>query len=132
MDYQHFFPIGRESAILGRLFVGSSFGTLPLQEHFILGGPSTVRALPAGFLRDTSILVANVEYRFPLGTLLRQLGEMQAILFVDAGSAPMQFGNLHSGYGIGIVVKTPVGPLRIDFAFGPQGRQTWLSVGSPF
>ena len=132
LEYQHFFPVGRESAILGRLFVGSSFGTLPLQEHFILGGPSTVRALPAGFLRDTSILVANVEYRFPLGTLLRQLGEMQAILFVDAGSAPMQFGNLHSGYGIGIAVKTPVGPLRIDFAFGAQGRQTWLSVGSPF
>jgi outer membrane protein insertion porin family len=91
-----------------------------------------VRALPAGSARDTSILVANVEYRFPLGTLFRPLGEMQAIVFVDAGSAPMQFGNMHAGYGVGFAVKTPVGPLRIDFAFGPQGRQTWLSVGSPF
>jgi outer membrane protein insertion porin family len=133
LDYQHVFPVGRESAVLGRLFVGSSFGTLPLQERFILGGPSTVRALPGGFLRDTSILVANVEYRFPLGTLIRQLGEIQTIVFVDAGTVPLQFGSFHSGYGVGVAVKTPVGPLRIDFAFGgPQGRQTWLSVGSPF
>ena len=132
LDYQRSFPVGREGAILGRLFVGSSSGTLPLQERFILGGPSTVRALPAGFLQHPSIIVANVEYRFTLGTLMRQLGEMQAIVFADAGSAPLQLGNVHSGYGVGLAVKTPVGPLRIDFAFGPRGRQTWISVGSPF
>jgi outer membrane protein insertion porin family len=131
-EYQHFFPIGKESTILGRLLVGGSWGNVPLQEHFILGGPSTVRALPSGFARDTSIVVANLEYRFPLGTLFRPLGEMQAIVFADAGSAPAQVGTFHSGFGIGVAVKTPVGPLRIDFAFGPQGRQTWLSVGSPF
>ena len=131
-EYQHFFPIGKESAILGRLLVGGSWGNVPLQEYFILGGPSTVRALPSGFARDTSIVVANLEYRFPLGTLFKPLGEMQAIVFADAGSAPAQVGTFHSGYGVGVAVKTPVGPLRIDFAFGPQGRQTWLSVGSPF
>jgi outer membrane translocation and assembly module TamA len=42
------------------------------------------------------------------------------------------FATINQGFGIGVAVKTPVGPLRIDFAFGPQGRQTWLSVGSPF
>lgn len=131
-DYQRSIPIGRESSLFGRLFVGSATGTLPLQEHYILGGPSTVRALPSAFARDTSIVVANLEYRFPLGTLFRQLGEMQAILFYDAGRTPLQSGTVHSGYGFGVAVKTPVGPLRIDFAFGAQGRQTWLSVGSPF
>lgn len=132
LDYQRVFPVGRASAITSRLFVGGSSGDLPLQEYFIFGGPSTVRALQAGFARDTSILVANLEYRFPLGTLVRQLGELQGIVFVDAGRAPFSGGSLHSGYGVGVAMKTPVGPLRIDFAFGPQGRQTWLSVGSPF
>jgi outer membrane protein insertion porin family len=134
LDYQRMFPIGGSSALLGRLVLGGSSGELPLQERFVLGGPSTVRALPAGFVRDASILVANVEYRFSLGTIFRPLGEMQAIVFVDAGAAPMQFGGsgFHAGYGIGFAVRTPVGPLRIDFAFGPQGRQTWFSVGAPF
>jgi len=134
LDYQHHFPVGGNATILGRLLVGGSSGTLPLQERFILGGPSTVRALPSGFARESSILVANVEYRFSLGTIFRPLGEMQAIVFADAGSAPLQFSGsgVHAGYGIGFAVKTPVGPLRIDFAFGPQGRQTWFSVGAPF
>jgi outer membrane protein insertion porin family len=134
LDYQHVLPIGGRSALVGRLAVGGASGSLPLQERFVLGGPSTVRALPAGFVRRESLIVANIEYRFSMGTIFKPLGEMQAILFADAGAAPIQFGGtgMHTGYGVGFAIKTPVGPLRIDFAFGPQGRQTWFSVGAPF
>ncbi len=131
-EYQRLFPVGRASVIVGRLLVGYTSGTLPLQERFLLGGSSTVRALPAGFARADSIGVVNLEYRFPLGTLIKQLGEMQGIVFVDAGSAPLSSSGLQTGFGVGVAFNTPIGPLRLDFAFGPQGRQTWISLGAPF
>ena len=131
-EYQHFFHAGRDSTIVGRALVGLATGTLPVQEKFILGGASTVRAFQTGRFRDDSIFVANVEFRFPLGALIRQLSDVQGVVFVDGGNAPLQFNDLKVGYGVGLVVKTPVGPLRIDLAFGPEGQQTWLSLGAPF
>lgn len=132
VEYQHFFPAGRESTIVGRVFAGTASGLVPVQEQFLLGGPGTVRAFPTGRFRGNSLLVANVEYRFPLGAIIRQLADVQTILFVDAGNTAFQFTDLKVGYGAGIAVKTPVGPIRIDFAFGPEGQQTWLSLGAPF
>lgn len=132
LDYQRLFPVGANAQIVGRLLVGTASGTLPLQEQFLLGGSSTVRALPGGRFRANSIAVVNLEYRFPLGRLIRQLGEMQGIVFVDAGSAPIQPSTVQIGYGVGVAIGTPIGPVRIDFAFGPEGRQTWISIGAPF
>ncbi len=135
VEYQQFFPVGSASTFLVRFLGATASGTLPLQEQFLLGGPSTVRSYGAGRFRGDSILVTNVEFRFPLGSILEFLGEMQGIVFADAGTyrlASAPFADPVSGYGVGIAVKTPVGPLRIDLAFGVEGRQTWLSLGSPF
>ncbi len=133
LDAQRLFPVGGKSTIVGRLLYGAAFGNLPLQERYVLGGPSTVRGLPIGFLRDSSIAVANLEYRFPLSALIPSFEDVSGVLFVDAGNAPASFTNLLVGYGFGIAISTPLGPIRIDLAWGPDGtRQTWLSLGSPF
>lgn len=133
LDYQQLFPAGGTAAFVGRVFIGSATGTLPAQEQFLLGGSSTVRSYPSGFFRDSSMIVLNAEYRFSLGTIIKALGELQGILFVDAGNAPLQFTNMKTGYGVGVAIGTPVGPIRLDLAFGgPSGRQTWISLGSPF
>ncbi|MGH2398651.1 MAG: BamA/OMP85 family outer membrane protein [bacterium] len=132
LDYQQLFPVGQNGALVGRVFVGSATGTLPAQEQFLLGGSSTVRAYASGRFRANSMVVLNAEYRFPLGTIIKALGEMQGIVFADAGNAPLQFTDLKTGYGVGVAIGTPVGPIRIDLAFGPEGRQTWISIGSPF
>jgi len=131
VDYQRLFPIGR-SAFVARTLLGSTSGTLPLQEQFLLGGSSTVRALSSGKYRGDSLVVVNLEYRFPLGTLIKQLGELQGVVFADAGNTPIQFTNMKVGYGVGVAINTPIGPVRLDFAFGPEGRQTWISIGAPF
>jgi len=131
-EYQQFFPAWRESTFVARLFVGAGSGTLPYQDQFVLGGPSTVRAYRAGRFRGDSIVVATLEYRFSLGTIFRPLGELQGIIFVDAGNAPLSFANPKTGYGFGVAISTPVGPIRVDLAFGPEGRQTWVSLGAPF
>ncbi len=133
-DYQRFFPLG-PGAIVFRMAGGIAMGTLPLQEQFLLGGPSTVRSYPAARFRGDSIIVTNLEYRFPLSVLFQALGDIQGIVFVDAGEyrlSPGPFSDPKLGYGFGVAVKTPVGPLRVDLAFGPEGRQTWLSLGAPF
>jgi len=132
VDYQRLFPTGGGAAVVTRLFAGTASGALPLQDQFILGGPSTVRGLPAAFKRDTSILVANVEYRFPLSGIIPSFQDVGMIFFADSGAAPLTDAP-QVGYGVGIAFNTPLGPIRIDLAWGPGGqRQTWLSLGAPF
>lgn len=132
VDYQQYIPLGKGTTVVGRLFYGASSGTLPVQEQYVLGGLGTVRAFAAGRFRADSMVVANVEYRFPFSALFRQLTDLQGVVFVDVGNAPVSFTDLKVGYGIGVAIKTPLGPIRIDLAFGPEGRQVWLSLGSPF
>ena len=53
--------------------------------------------------------------------------------FVDAGNAANHFNALHPalGYGLGLRWRSPVGPLRIDWAYGVEVRKArlHLSVG---
>lgn len=131
LDYQRLFPAG-SGTFVARVFAGSATGLLPVQDQFILGGPSTVRALPSGFDRGDSMVVANVEYRLPMRVLIPAFEDVSLILFADAGKIPLDFVDPHIGYGVGIALSTPLGPIRIDLAFGPEGQQTWLSLGAPF
>jgi outer membrane protein insertion porin family len=133
LEAQRLFPVGEKSTIVARMLIGTASGNLPLQERYVLGGPSTVRGLPVGFLRDNSMVVANLEYRFPMSALIPAFQDVTTILFVDAGNAPIAFTNLRVGYGFGVAIATPLGPIRVDLAWAPDGtRQTWLSLGSPF
>ena len=56
--------------------------------------------------------------------------------FVDAGNAADRFSELKPalGYGVGLRWRSPVGPLRVDVAYGQQTRQvrTHLSIGIAF
>ncbi|MBI3998387.1 MAG: BamA/TamA family outer membrane protein [Armatimonadetes bacterium] len=129
-DYARYFPAG-SGVLVGRALVGFSHGDLPYQEQFILGGPSTLRALSYAQFRGLSMALLNAEYRLPLGTLIRQLSQVTGILYVDVGSAPIS-SSLQYGAGVGVTVVTPVGPIRVDYATGPWGRQTWITIGQPF
>jgi translocation and assembly module TamA len=56
--------------------------------------------------------------------------------FVDAGNAADNWQDMHPvlGYGLGLRWRSPVGPLRLDMAYG-QEVQSWrmhLSVGIAF
>ncbi|MEW6608441.1 MAG: outer membrane protein assembly factor BamA [bacterium] len=96
---------------------------IPDYEKFRIGGPYSVRGY-----RDRSIypssgsgksmLVGNVEYRHPIGK------EIFGCLFVDVGnvwedaSDITSFKDLKYGAGLGIRFKSPVGPIRLDYAWG--------------
>lgn len=56
--------------------------------------------------------------------------------FVDAGNAANHWNDLHPalGYGVGLRWRSPVGPLRLDLAYGQEVRKArvHLSVGIAF
>ncbi len=131
-EYTRYFPVGGNLTLVGRTILGLSHGDLPLQEQFFAGGPSTLRGAPYGRLRGNSLAILNVELRSPLGFVARQLQGFTGAVYVDVGTSPISTSNFHLSAGVGVSVNTAVGPIRIDLAFGPEGRQTWLTIGHPF
>jgi outer membrane protein assembly complex protein YaeT len=117
---------------------GGAAGTLsrvPATDRYYVGGTSTVRGygengIDAGGEGGVLLGVANVELRRDLK------GPLGALLFVDGGnvwSDPRRvridgvFGtngvdgsvgldDVHWSYGVGLNLRTPVGPLRLDYA----------------
>jgi len=132
LDYMRLFPTRNNAYFLARVSAGFGTGNIPVQEQYSLGGSSSMRALPFGALRASSVFVTNLEYHFPLGTFIKELGEVQGIVFADVGNAPIRFTDVRIGYGVGIMLNTPIGPVRLDVAFGQGSTQTWISIGSPF
>ncbi len=104
--------------------MGTIIGDLPPYEAFCLGGTSSVRGWSScdlGVARNYG--EATAEYRFPIWRIL------SGAFFVDAGSdlgsqsnVPGKPGKLlekpGSGFSVGpgIVINTPVGPIRIEAA----------------
>jgi outer membrane protein insertion porin family len=125
-------------------------GTAPVSIIDVLfnaGGTSTVRGYAedslsainvAGFaLGGTDLLVLNGELRFPISRLFG------GAAFVDAGNtfasiADLTLGHLALGAGIGLRVRTPLAPLRLDFAYpfsdaySRGGMRVHFSIGQMF
>lgn len=138
LDYSRFFPAGPESTIVGHVHLGTASGPLPIQEQYYLGGQTTLRGYAAGRFRGDQMVLLTGEYRFPLRSLpfLRSFSGVTGIVFADAGDAePIGAGlswNFKTDVGVGIAVKTPLGPFRIDYGVGSEGGQVWISTGTLF
>jgi outer membrane protein insertion porin family len=108
---------------------GTVLGDLPPYEAFSLGGTNSVRGYEEGDVGSgKSFLQATAEYRFPVFSVV------SGALFVDAAT---DFGTGSSvkgdpaglrgkpgngiGYGLGVRVQTPLGPIRVDYGFNDQG-----------
>ncbi|MDI6736583.1 MAG: outer membrane protein assembly factor BamA [bacterium] len=96
---------------------------IPDYEKFRIGGPYSVRGYNDRSIRPDSgggesMLIGNVEYRFPIGK------ELFGCLFADVGnvwekaSKITSFGDLKYGTGFGLRFKSPIGPIRLDYAWG--------------
>jgi outer membrane protein assembly factor BamA len=96
---------------------------VPYYESFTLGGRSTLRGYPdrsigpdsslvAGYRYGTAVVNGNVELRSPY-----ILGWVGLVGFADAGDVGWDFRMTAYEYsaGAGIRVKTPIGPVRLDW-----------------
>ena len=114
---------------------------IPLPERFFAGGAASQRAFPenqagprdleTGFpLGGKALLAFSTELRFPLfgqnigGVLFQDAGNvyssLQDISFRFRQRDKTDFNYMVHAAGFGVRYKTPVGPVRLDFAFSPN------------
>ena len=120
---------GCAQALAFNLQGGTVLGDLPPYEAFPLGGTNSVRGYDEGDVGSgRSYLQATAEYRFPVFSII------SGALFVDAASDLGSGKNVPGdpagvrgkpgsgfGYGIGVRVQSPLGPIRIDFGLNDRG-----------
>ena len=113
-----------KQALAFQMSAGTNVGNLPTYEAFCLGGSNSVRGYYDCDLGvGKSFGEATVEYRFPLFSIIS--GE----LFVDGGTSFGSQANVTGNpgslllkpgqgfsVGTGLIVTTPVGPLRLEVA----------------
>ena len=79
------------------------------------------------------LLTGSVEVARPVSA---KMPSLWWAAFIDAGQAADNWHDLKlaRGYGLGLRWRSPVGPLRVDVAYGEQVRHTRLhfSVGIAF
>jgi outer membrane protein insertion porin family len=103
---------------------GTILGDLPPYEAFSLGGSSGVRGYEDGDVGSgRSYVQATAEYRFPIVSIIggglffdygSDLGTGTSVPGNPAGSRGKSGNGF--GYGAGVRVQSPIGPLRLDYA----------------
>ncbi|MES1023982.1 BamA/TamA family outer membrane protein [Gloeocapsa sp. BRSZ] len=120
---------------------GTVLGDLPPYEAFSLGGVSSVRGFNEGDLgTGRSFVQATAEYRFPIFSVVG--GALFVDVASDLGTGENVPGNPAGqldkpgsgfGYGIGLRVQSPLGPLRIDYGFNSEGdNRLHFGIGERF
>jgi outer membrane protein insertion porin family len=114
---------------------GVTVQDLPASERFFAGGDTTVRGFsldrlgdeetitPTGFpTGGNSVVVLNSELRVAV------VGPVQATGFVDAGNvflraSDLDFTDLRPSAGFGLMIRSPVGQIRLDLGFNLDPRE---------
>ncbi|MEM7554022.1 MAG: BamA/TamA family outer membrane protein [Cyanobacteria bacterium P01_A01_bin.84] len=131
-SYSRYFPVNFTNFKKGpetlafNLQGGTILGDLPPYEAFSLGGSNSVRGYDEGSLGSgRSYVQASVEYRFPLISIIN------AAVFADFGSdlgtetraaEVLDKNGTGFGYGIGVRVQSPLGPIRVDYGLNDDGE----------
>jgi outer membrane protein insertion porin family len=120
---------------------GTILGDLPPYESFSLGGTSSVRGYEDGDVGSgRSYIQATAEYRFPLISIVG--GEIFFDYGSDLGTGSSVPGNPAGlrgkpgngfGYGAGIRINSPIGPIRIDYALNNRAEtRIQFGIGERF
>jgi translocation and assembly module TamA len=112
---------------------------VPIQLLFRTGGDTTVRGYEYQSLgpRVGDATVGGKYYALASVEVVRWVAPSWGVaIFVDAGNAADNARDLSPalGYGVGARLRTPIGPFRLDVAYGQEthGVRLHLSVGLSF
>lgn len=132
MDIQgrKYIPLGDETILASKLKLGvmqsiqSQSSTL-IEDRYFIGGASSLRGwgrhdispvdIDGNSIGGNSMIEGSVEFRFPVYDILT------GVTFIDVGnvwydSYQYNLKLLHYNTGLGLRVKTPIGPIRLDVA----------------
>jgi translocation and assembly module TamA len=122
----------------GAVLAGSRNG-IPSKLLFRTGGSTTVRGYDFESLgvREGDAIVPGRYYGVANVDLIHWINAFWGVAaFIDAGNAVDSLSNPHLalGYGIGGRVRTPLGPFRLDVAYGQDVQKVRIqfSVGLTF
>ncbi|MBD3246510.1 MAG: outer membrane protein assembly factor BamA [Candidatus Omnitrophica bacterium] len=128
-----YFPLFHDSVleIRGRVGFGDTIDStdkIPIYERFFAGGASTIRGYqerkvgPIDAVTDDpvggeALFVANIEYTYPLVEDFLKLATFFDTGNVWAENQDFLDGDLKSSVGLGFRVKTPLGPVSVDYGW---------------
>lgn len=142
--FQAWRPVGRVSSVTVRAEAGAVLADsregVPSSLLFRTGGDTTIRgyAYQSIGVKQGDAVLPGRYYALASVEATRWINDMfGAAAFADAGTAADEPGDLHDlslGYGLGARVRTPIGPFRLDLAYGHDTRTVRLhfSVGIAF
>jgi outer membrane protein insertion porin family len=134
-DLNHFFPVVDNQVLAVHAGAGIGVGDVPVGDLYWAGGPNTVRGYyPTEARTGKRKFIFNIEYRLNFSDLF------QGVFFYDWGNAWNSGGPITSqfisGWGPGVRINTPLGPIRLDYGV-PGGKQfgegiMHFSIGQAF
>jgi outer membrane protein assembly complex protein YaeT len=149
IDIRKYFPMTGNKVLASKIRWGVMdpiMGDLetPVEDRFMLGGALSLRGWgrnqisPVNEYGDlvggNSMIEASAELRFPIYDIL------SGGAFIDSGNVwadplAIDFTDLRTDLGFGIRAKTPIGPVRVDFAtpvFEQFHAMFFFSIGHAF
>jgi outer membrane protein insertion porin family len=133
----HYTPLWRNSTLEFRARMGlekpyDDTPRVPIYERFFAGGADSIRGYDERSigpvdpvsndpLGGQSLVIGNIEYTYPLFSFLK------AAAFYDVGNVWEKMGDIgsggfKSGIGFGIRVKSPMGPIKLDYGI-PMSKE---------
>ena len=133
VNYRYYLPMQRNRVLAFDLAAGYAWGDMPLSQRFAVGGADTLRGYRDDQFKGNSMLRGTAEYRFPIRN------KVQGVLFYDIGYAwdkrdqkNFDLDLMQSGYGVGLRINSPLGPIKLDWGKGKQRSRFHFSFGGQF
>lgn len=137
-NYQRHYPLLREGTFSVSLKNGIAFGDMSISERFFAGGSHSFRGTRNDRLGPINLdspgegglqgkpeggnilLLLNLEATLP--SLLVPMENLYYTVFADVGnvfakSSDLNLRKMERAIGFGLKYRTPLGPIRLDFAF---------------
>ena len=144
--FMYYHPLGGNWYGQARVELGQVFRRrsvpVPDSQRFRAGGDDSVRGYAYRSLgpivdgnvdSGDALFTASIEAARPI---LASMPELWGAVFIDAGRAAERFSDLTPayGYGVGVRYRSPIGPLRVDLAYGEEVKsfRVHFSVGVTF
>lgn len=117
LELNRFNPVRENLVFAWHIGSGLGVGDLPIGELYWAGGPNTIRGYALEEIKKgPKKLITNWEMRYSFNETF------QGVAFFDWGNAWYpgfpEFSDFIAGWGPGVRVNTPLGPIRLDYGMG--------------
>lgn len=134
LDLRKYYSPIPKLTFAGQLYSEIKTGNVPVQSLAVVGGKYRMRGIYWGRYRDKTMVVAQLEVRFPVywifgGTLFGSMGQVGPRMVDFTGNG------FHYAGGIGLralIDKATSSVLRMDLGFSHEGYTLFLGFGEAF